>query len=381
MDDGCTILANDVDDKVLLSCLNNLHPDIKFTMKSAKTTCLNGNHVQTLNFLDIEIILYQNGKVETNIYYKPTNSHKYLDYTSFHPEHSKNNIPFALAKRIIVFVTDDFKMEKRLEELTSWLVNCGYPTKIIKRGIHNARLQGPAPPPKDKKNTIPFLSTYRSNLDISSMTSAIRNLLASRNSPYLTSVFQDLNIVNGYRQPKSLRKLLTKAQYTDSANDSNVSKMKADAGLKRCTDKRCKLCRQGYIQETNSFETANKVIWKIKSNINCNSEKLCYYLTCNMCEGKVTYTGKTKNALRIRMNNHISSCKTGNGSNMFDNHVYKCGLKNGSLCAPYFKIYVFMKLSKQEDLILYEKYLHSRKYDTMNTLLSCMHAMFVIMTH
>ena len=31
------------------------------------------------------------GKIETDIYYKDTNSHDYLHYNSHHPEHVKNN--------------------------------------------------------------------------------------------------------------------------------------------------------------------------------------------------------------------------------------------------------------------------------------------------
>ena len=35
---------------------------------------------------------------------KETNTHDYLRYDSHHPDHVKNNIPFTLAKKIIVFL-------------------------------------------------------------------------------------------------------------------------------------------------------------------------------------------------------------------------------------------------------------------------------------
>ena len=59
--------------------------------------------MQVLSFLDVKIILQEDKAVETDIYYKSTNTHDYLPYDSAHPDH---NIPCKLAKRITVFVSD-----------------------------------------------------------------------------------------------------------------------------------------------------------------------------------------------------------------------------------------------------------------------------------
>ena len=121
------------------------------------------------------------------------------------------------------------------------------------------------------------------------------------------------------------------------------------------------------MQTCSSFETANGTVWHIKCHINCNTTKVLYYLVCNMCNGGTTYTGKTKTKLRTRMNNHITCCRNGNDTNMFDNHVFKCGNINKCLRPPYFKIYAFMKVSTEEKLLTYERYLHRMGFDTMNT--------------
>ena len=89
--------------------------------------------------------------ITTDVYYKPTNYHQYLNYNSFHPQHCKNNIPYTLSKRIIIFVSEEDKMEYRLNEMKSFLTKCGYPNDLIEKGIHNAKLQGPAPEPMKKK--------------------------------------------------------------------------------------------------------------------------------------------------------------------------------------------------------------------------------------
>ena len=85
-----------------------------------------------------------------------------------------------------------------------------------------------------------------------------------------------------------------------------------------------------------------------------------------MCDGKTTYTGKAKTTLRARTNNHITCCRNGTGTNIFDQHVFKCGTVNKCLKPPYFKVYAFMRLSTEEKLLTYERNLHRKGYDTMN---------------
>ena len=86
-----------------------------------------------------------------------------------------------------------------------------------------------------------------------------------------------------------------------------------------------------------------------------------------MCNGEVSKTGKTETTLRARMNNHISECRTGRSTDEFDLHVHTCGIKNNCLAPPYFQIRAFMKLSRPDKLLTYEKMLHHRKYATINT--------------
>ena len=85
-----------------------------------------------------------------------------------------------------------------------------------------------------------------------------------------------------------------------------------------------------------------------------------------MCNGKTTYTGKTKTTLRARTNNHIACSRNGTGTDKFDRHVHECGTKNNCLKEPYFKVFAFMTISSEEKLITYERYLHRMGYDTMN---------------
>ena len=357
IDDGFIIWPTRLDRSIFGQAMNSLHPNIKFTIENSTTEKVGDKIVQKLNFLDVTVILHESGQVETDIFYKETNSHDYLDYDSHHPNHTKKNIVYNLAKRIIIFVSNPSMEEKRLNELKNWLLSCNYPVKVINRGFHNAKLQGPAPDPKLKNNTIPFITTHTSNLDSSKTVKLCNELLKNTKDDNLRRIFEKSNVVLALKQPQNLLMQLSTAKFTSSCVT------KKENGLFKCKDTRCLICKR-YLQECTSFITSNNHEWFIRSHITCNSKFVIYYLKC-ICCNVTTYSGKTNN-LRKRTNVHISSCRTGNSSDKFDIHVYNCRQRHNITSEPYFKLYVFVEVFKQNLLLTYESYIHQRHFDTMN---------------
>ena len=121
-----------------------MHPSIKVTFENPEIIYENEKKVQVWDFLDVKIILHEDNSVETDIYYKPTNTHDYVPYDSAHLDYTQVNIPHNLAKRIIVFISNPEKVIIRLVELS--------------KSIFNVKLQGPAPNPERSKNVIPFFN-------------------------------------------------------------------------------------------------------------------------------------------------------------------------------------------------------------------------------
>ena len=93
------------DIKQCYGLFNSLDEDLKFIFE---------NPSRTLNFLDIQLKIVDKILV-FDIYYKPSNSFRYLTYSTCHPSQTKNDIAFSLAKRIKSIVTDN--REKRLSTL------------------------------------------------------------------------------------------------------------------------------------------------------------------------------------------------------------------------------------------------------------------------
>ena len=345
MDDGFLIWNEDLDINIFLNILNQMHLDIKYTIESSETH----NSKQFINFLDVTVTLDTSNKIETDIYYKPVNSHEYLNYHSHHPQHVKDNIPFNLAKRIIVFVSDYQRCQYRLQQLREWLKECNYPEKVIDKGFFNAKLQGPAPENKNRK-IIPFVSTYYSNYSNQNIVNTAKELLSTSSNTNIQEIFNEHQIVFAQKQPSNLLRILS---------NSSITPRITAKGLFKCQDIRCKLC-QLYIQEGDRFIMSNNQEWIIKCKITCRSVNVIYYLKCIYCN--TSYIDKTNN-FRLRMNNHISSCKSGMSDNIFDNHVFNCLVTDTE---PLFKIYAMIRLNDVNKLLEYEHYFHQKGYDTMN---------------
>ncbi|XP_028395827.1 uncharacterized protein LOC114519844 [Dendronephthya gigantea] len=97
-------------------------------------------HESQLPFLDI--LLCKDGRtIYTDIYYKGTDSHQYLDFNSCHPKHCKTNIPYTLARRICTIIANHEIREQRLEELRIFLVRRNYPTTLINSSFEKAKGQ------------------------------------------------------------------------------------------------------------------------------------------------------------------------------------------------------------------------------------------------
>ena len=114
--------------EIFHNILNELDPDIKFTMETSSTS---------IPFLDI-LVLKQGECINTDIYYKPTDTHQYLDFGSCHPRHIKRSIPYNLARRIYTIVSDECTREQRLQDLRIFLKQRNYPDNLIEDGIHKA---------------------------------------------------------------------------------------------------------------------------------------------------------------------------------------------------------------------------------------------------
>ena len=80
-----------------ITAIDSFHPALKYTWEICDTS---------LAFLDIKISIEGNS-LSTSVYYKPTDSHSYLLYSSSHPSHVKNSILLSQFLRFRCLCSND----------------------------------------------------------------------------------------------------------------------------------------------------------------------------------------------------------------------------------------------------------------------------------
>ena len=173
----------------------------------------------------------------------------------------------------------------------------------------------------------------------------MKNKFKNTRNEHLECIYRDTNLILSLKQPKNLYRELTSSRFIP--NFKNIRKNY------KCRDKRCKI-NQNYLNETCKFTMSNGQVWEIRREINWHSVNAIFYLKCKMGNEKETYIGKTiidnTKWFKVRINQHISDCKTGDSTCKFPRHVYDCVVKNNCLEESFFILNIMLRLNKSERL-------------------------------
>eukprot|EP00061_Rhincodon_typus_P007235 g28740.t1 len=96
---------------------NNFHPNLKFTWTFSNTS---------LSFLDLFVSI-SGDRLETDGYFKPTNSHSYLDYTSSHPSSCKNAIAYSQFLHLHHVCSQDGAFHSQTSQMSSYFKDHNFP--------------------------------------------------------------------------------------------------------------------------------------------------------------------------------------------------------------------------------------------------------------
>ena len=342
--DDCFLIWDEREDlNNFFSIVNNLQKEIKFTIEKNK---------YEMDFLDI-LLVNTEGKITTDIYYKPTNAHRYLDFFSNHPTHTKRNVPLTLAQRVCSLVREDNKRQHRLTELKEYLLECKYPISIINRGFKEAtrRMESDTHNQKGKdQDIIPLVITHCPEINVNMK--MIRDETINSSNIQLQNLFKNSQIVLSRRQPKNLLRILCNNKYQGHEKEK--------VGVFPCHQKRCHLCGKNYIQDCNAIKDKyGNIIFHITTSYTCNSVNVIYTLKCHKC-GEL-YVGQTEN-LRARSNlhkSHVIKAKNKiHDSNILpcSKHFAECNSnEKDELIEPYFQIIPFWHCPQLNKRLQFEK--------------------------
>lgn len=303
--------------------LNNMNDNLKFKCEAAG---------HTVNFLDINIYIDDNNKIETDIFYKPTDTHQYLNFYSNHPRHIKIAVPYNLSRRICMIVSNAELRNKRLREMYQFLCKCRYPANLINDGIKKAieldrstllNYNSKQKLKNNELNKIVHVSTYNPNFDV--------NQAYMQNAFYYLQeqagdIFSNMEILSSKRQPANIKQILTRASF-------NTNPVKV--GIFKCNKPRCKLCDIIVTGDSVVFKNAN-FDFKIKKYMSCDTLNCIYVINCMGCN-KI-YIGETNN-FRLRTNLHRDHAIKNSGLGV-SKHIFNCtyNLENKFTIMPFYKI-------------------------------------------
>ena len=358
---------------------NSFDPHIKFEQTKSTTS---------IPFLDVQVI-NSNGKISTDLYTKPTDTHQYLNWTSCHPRHTKTSIPYSLALRLRrICSTNDF-FEKRARELHNILLERGYKNKLIKECIMRARKTSREEAFQSKQNSssdrVPLVVTYNPALpNLHIILKEPQQILDT--SPKTQAIFKEPPLV-AFRRGRSLSQMLTHKRLP-SSNTSNTTSPSdhptqqrsdwlpnpsdttcsicgrsfqtnrnlkihfthkhkqqspstpSDPGFWPCrTDIRCACCKTyGQFTRTVTSNTTGETI-TLRQHTTCKTSNVIYLIECVKCSDQ--YVGETGHPVHHRGTQYRSDIKGGTKNIPSVRHFKNCGVQN-------LKLTVIERVRKQD---------------------------------
>lgn len=290
--------------------LNNNQWGLSFTSNISKTN---------LEYLDIELSVLDT-QIITKTFFKSVDCNSFLNFQSSHYKKWLLNIPYGQFRRVRKNCSRDVDFEHQVKIMETRFQEKGYPKTVIADAIKRTRnLTQNDCLPKTTITTMPKKANIRQNTKTNQTYSLnfittynqshsnIRDIL-TKHWPILMNDSHLKHILPirpncTFRRAITLKNLLAPSKIrkptpTDKSQDKQLAKQ---SGSHRCNSTRCKNCKSMLPKVTDFTSTVTNQTFKIKTAIDCSSSFVIYLLECSC---KLQYVGRTKMALRNRMNTH-----------------------------------------------------------------------------
>ena len=226
------------------------------------------------------------------MHYKPTDSHSYLLYSSSHPSHVKNSIPYSQFLRFRSLCSEDSDFPIKSEEMCDFFDKRGYPASVVEAGHHRAkqidRQSALKTSQKENNNRIPFTLTFHPhNHAVKSI--ILKNFKLLHNDPDTGRIFSQPPLIS-FKRDKNISNFLVRRAFQTSEQP----------GTFKCARARCKTCP--FICNVEKLSGPKRSI-KITDHFTCTSANVIYCITCTLC--KKLYIGETGRRLSDRFREHL----------------------------------------------------------------------------
>ncbi|XP_072435478.1 uncharacterized protein [Chiloscyllium punctatum] len=271
-----------------LNFTNTFHPDLKFTWTISDTSLL---------FLDLSI---NDDRIDTNIFYKPTDSHSYLDYTSSHPTSCKNAIPYSQFLRLRRICSQEDQFHHRTHQMASFFRDRNFPSHVVKDALQcissTSRTSALRLHPSNRnKDRTPLVLTFHpTNLCINQI--ICRHFRHLQKDPTTRDIFPSPPL-SAFHKDRSLRDYLVRSMPPYSPP--------SHPGTFPCHRRNCKTCAHTFSLTSIQGPTG---AFHIHQSFTCTSTNIIYCICCSRCG--LLYIGETGRLLAERFREHLRDTHT-----------------------------------------------------------------------
>ena len=206
-----------------LNFVSNFHPSLQFTSTITETE---------LPFLIIKLRI-SDARIQTSFHYKDTDTHNYLHFSSFHPDHCKRAFSCSQFLRLRQLCSDDDDFLVRSREMVVFLPQRFYPRSSLQRVATISRLDALRPSEQSDTtvDSVPLVLTdHPFNTKIKLF--LLQNFRILSTDQQTRSIFPQPPFV-AYKRDLSLRIMLVYS--TDTA-------FTEQPGSRACQRPRCNTC-------------------------------------------------------------------------------------------------------------------------------------------
>ena len=173
-----------------------------------------------------------NNILATSVHYKPTDSHSYLLYSSCHPSHVKDSVPYSKFLRLRRLCSDDSDFNSKCDEISYFFSERGYPNNILPKALNRVenvnRESALELSASNSEERIPFTLTFHPN-NLAARNMVLRNVKILQSDPETAPIFPNPPLAS-FKRDQNLR--------NSPVRSSLLSKL--EPGTFNCSRKRCR---------------------------------------------------------------------------------------------------------------------------------------------
>ena len=267
---------------------------------------------ESLCFLDLKMSIV-NGRLETTVYSKPTDSHLYLHQQSCHKPSVIKGIRKGVALRLRRICSSDDEYLSKSKEYAQFLVDRGHSSNEVKKVFEDIgkipRLEARKKVDNNAFNKIIFSTSYNPRgPDVHAIVKKHLPLLS--NHPGLSTLYPPNSVLVANKRERNLKDLLMRADPYNLKVDLLDG---GNKGFSKCDARRCDACANFLIETDVVTCNATGRKYGIRQSLTCETPNVVYVAFCSHCKkqgvGSTTAWKPRLRNYKSHINKGVKSCK------------------------------------------------------------------------